>query len=176
MVTQYQPSSLLTVSKVFERILFDAIYENLSKIFSPSQYGFRKKRSTIVQPIDYVDKLYRCKDDSDYPELGALFVDFEKASDNISHKVLLEKLWCLGIRGKVFVILRSYLTNRKQQVSVNEQLSDFLSIGSGVPQGSIFSIYINDLPECLNIDDAYLFADDLKTIKRTLFGMQNSLL
>ena len=73
MVTQYRPISLsTTVSKIFERIFFDALYEKLSKRFSPSQYSLRKKLSTIVQLIDYVDKLYRYKDDSDYPDIAAL--------------------------------------------------------------------------------------------------------
>ena len=60
---------------------------------------------------------------------------------------------------------RSYLSDRKQYVSVNGSNSNLLSIACGVPQGSVlgpllFLIYINDLPSSSKKLNFYLFADD----------------
>ena len=57
-----------------------------------------------------------------------------------------------------------FLANRRQAVVVNGERSDFLSVQSGVPQGSVlgpclFLIYINDLPDTLTVP-VRLFADD----------------
>ena len=59
----------------------------------------------------------------------------------------------------------SYLSNRKQQVCVNGQLSSSATISLGVPQGSIlgplaFIIYINDLPSVIRHSCIHLYADD----------------
>ena len=57
-----------------------------------------------------------------------------------------------------------FLTSRKQRVLIEGQASDWLSVTSGVPQGSIlgpllFLAYVNDLPYSVTCNSD-LFADD----------------
>lgn len=59
----------------------------------------------------------------------------------------------------------SYLCNRSQKCTVNGALSSASKLTCSVPQGSIlgplfFLMYINDLPNCLDISCAKMFADD----------------
>ena len=94
-----------------------------------------------------------------------IFIDLQKAFDTVNHKILLSKLEHYGIRGCALQWFRSYLSDRKQYVSVNGSNSDLLSITCGVPQGSVlgpllFLIYINDLPNASKRLTFYLFADD----------------
>ena len=65
---------------------------------------------------------------------------------------------------KLLNLLKDYLSNRFQRVLLNGQESRWLPIKAGVPQETIlgpllFLIYINDLPDGLNLI-AKLFADD----------------
>ena len=70
-----------------------------------------------------------------------------------------------GVRGIALNWFTSYLSHRKQYVSVNGHTSEYLNISCGVPQGSVlgpllFLIYINDLPSVSKYLRFYLFADD----------------
>ena len=76
-----------------------------------------------------------------------------------------------GFNGSLLKWVMSYLSGRKQRVSISGSLSEWLPVTSGIPQGSIlgpflFSLYINDLPLCTRFSKVALFADDLKRSKR----------
>ena len=84
--------------------------------------------------------------------------------DTVPHQRLINKLQ-KGICGKILGWIKDFLANRKQKVVINGTGSNWISVTSGIPQGSIlgpilFTIYINDLPDVQNI--AKLFADDTK--------------
>ena len=65
------------------------------------------------------------------------FIDLIKAFDTVNHSMLLKKMDHYGIRGIVLDWFSSYLSERKQYVSVNGHISDYLDITCGVPQGSV---------------------------------------
>ena len=61
-------------------------------------------------------------------------------------------------------LFQKYLSNRKQRVVLNGSYADYLSIESGVPQGSVldpllFLVYINDLERNIK-SNIKLFDDD----------------
>ena len=53
---------LCSCSKVFEKLLFDAIYELVKDQLHANQYGFRKHRPATLQLLDFLDKLYELND------------------------------------------------------------------------------------------------------------------
>ena len=97
---------------------------------------------------------------------GVVFLDIKKAFDSINHGILLNKMKKrFGISSIELKWFESYLSNKEQQCSINEQLSSKKTIICGVPQGSIigpllFLLYINDLPECLRSTTPCIYADD----------------
>ena len=76
-------------------------------------------------------------------------------------KIQIEFYYC--IRGCALEWFRSYLSDRKQYVSIDGISSNLLSIYCGVPQGSVLGpllFLINDLPNASKKLTFYLFADD----------------
>ena len=74
------------------------------------------------------------------------------------------------------------MDNRKQRVKINSCYSNWASVLSGVPQGSIlgpllFIIYINELPDiCNSGSNLFLYADDAKLYKHILNSQDKDVL
>ena len=186
-LSNYRPISMLpSFSKIFEKLLHKSIMDHLDshELINDSQYGFRKKRSTLHALINATENIYHALD-LKLHTLG-IFIDFSRAFDTIDHSILLKKLNHYGIKGDMLKLLNSYLSNRKQFVSYGGNESTLLNVSTGVPQGSVlgpllFIIFINDITNISNIASFVLFADDLNlfvshTNRETLYRHANQIL
>nr|XP_047146307.1 uncharacterized protein LOC124819132 [Hydra vulgaris] len=63
-----------------------------------------------------------------------IFIDLQKAFDIVDIKILLKKLAYYGIRGVSNSWFESFITNRKQFVSINGSKPNICDVNVGVPQ------------------------------------------
>ena len=162
----YRPISLLSVfSKIYEKLIYTRIYSYLdrNKLIYSKQFGFRSKYSTNHAIISLTEHIRNLLDNKHY--VCGVFVDLEKAFDTVHHDLLCDKLEFYGLRGNINNLIKSYLTNRKQYVSIDGFDSTIKNVTCGVPQGSslgplLFLIYINDFRLCLDKTSSGHFADD----------------
>ena len=164
-VNNYRPISLLSViGKVFEKLIFRQIFNFLkdTDFLSPYQSGFVPGDSTINQ----LTQLYNtfCQAIDSGKEVRVIFFDISKAFDRVWHKGLISKLKVCGLSDEYLLLLRDYLSERKQCVVLPGAKSDWKDVKAGVPQGSIlgpllFLVYINDIASQVN-SNIRLFADD----------------
>ena len=93
------------------------------------QFSFRQKFSASHALINLTGNIRQALDEG-YIGCG-IFVDLPKAFDTVDHEILLFKFDYDGIGGISNIWFKSYLSNRKQFVSINGYDSGLAEIKCG---------------------------------------------
>ena len=145
---------------MFNRV---STFLEIFKILHENQYYFRKKSSTHLALLSFVDKVIQAIEKGEYAV--GVFLDLSKAFDTVDHDILLDKFDHYGIRGCALSWFKSYMSCRTQYITYDGSESNRQMIKCGVPQGSIlvpllFLIYTQWPLYCLQNTKPVLFADD----------------
>ena len=111
-----------------EHIIVSNIWKHLHKhdIILHFQHGFQSGLSCESQLIETVHDWMTALDNK--TQIDTILLDFAKAFDKVPHKRLLSKLTSYRITGNTHNWITSFLSSRKQWVSVNGALSDITYI------------------------------------------------
>ncbi|MGL5590845.1 MAG: RNA-directed DNA polymerase, partial [Metamycoplasmataceae bacterium] len=161
----YRPIALTShLCKWMEKMIVQRLTYFLEKkgFINNHQCGFRKGRSTtdaMIKISNEIEKTISMKE-----TMMTVYFDIEKAYDSMWREGLLIKMNKLGISGRLFNWVKSFLTNRSIMVKVGSEMSDMFNINNGVPQGSVIS------PILFNIMINYMFSDVGSGIQSVLYA------
>ena len=128
-----------------------------------AQHGFRTGHSCTTRLLELME------DFTNFYEMeipfDCIYLDFAKTFDRVSHQRLLTMLYIIGIRGNLMNWIKYFLKGREQRVVVNNEISDWPSVVSVIPQGSVlgpslFTIFINDIPNDITSNYTKLYNSD----------------
>ena len=110
--------------KIFEKLLFEVINDNLSKndLISPHQSVFCPGESTISALLLILHNIYTAFDETPSRDKRAIFLDLSKGFDTVWHEGLIYKLKVNGLSGNIHKLLHDYLTNNRCDGPVLERL------------------------------------------------------
>ena len=187
----YRGITLLNVvGKLYSRVINNRLLKHLelNHLLHEGQGGFRLGRSCIDN-IFSLNELIQGRI-SEGKSTYAFFLDVKKAYDTVWRDGLWYKMWEMGIKGRMWRVVRSLYVNNRSCVFLEGKCSDFFPINQGVAQGctlspTLFLIYINGLlneieksPELgakfsENKMSGLLFADDFVGIAETGQALQS---
>ena len=138
-VANFRPVSNLTfMSKVIERAAASQLntYLSANGLVPRHQSAYRKKHSTETAMLRVWSDVLTSADVREVTLLGLL--DLSAAFDCVDHNILLHGLEvAFGLTNTALEWIRSFLTDRTQQVSYCGRLSPVQRVLFGVPQGSV---------------------------------------
>jgi hypothetical protein len=179
-----RPITLLeTPRKIFEKIIYNRMINDIK--INKKQYGFMKKRNTILQIINLeaAIKNMRCK------KMCICFLDITKAYDTVDRKKLFEKLEKNNEgklhKGVIKILELLFNFNCIRLIGEGEQ-SNEIWLERGLIQGSkispiLYNVFIDDITNKIESitkttnTAAFLYADDIAIISKTNKGMKRAI-
>jgi len=137
------------------------------------QSAYRAQHSTETAIVAVHDFLIQSIDSGDICAL--VLLDLSAAFDTVDHKTLLQVLTHrFGVTDVALSWCASYLSQRTQTVSVNDQMSGPHAVSFSVPQGSVlgpleFTAYTEDLDDVIRNNELnrHMYADDTRLMRST---------
>ena len=166
----YRPISLLScVSKILEKIIARRLYWFLyqeNKV-SHCQTAYKSESGTINALLaldEYITNSISTKN-----HVSVISIDAEKAFDRIGIHTIIQQLQKWKIGPLILNFIKSFLTNRRITVRVNNVFSNTYNLDNGIPQGSplsvvLFLIAFNHLSVLIDESKYFkhiIYADDL---------------
>uniref|UniRef100_A0A670KB41 Reverse transcriptase domain-containing protein n=1 Tax=Podarcis muralis TaxID=64176 RepID=A0A670KB41_PODMU len=131
----YRPISLLNNDyKIFAEVMANRLKKCLTNLIHTDQVGFLPNRQLkdnirhIINIIEYLD----CKNDI---PAAIIFIDAEKAFDNVSWQFLLGCLETVGIEGSFLEGIKAIYSSQRAKLIINNDLTDSFEISKGTRQG-----------------------------------------
>ena len=134
----YRPVSLTSViCKLLQSIIRDHMMDFLikHKLINPSQHGFLKAKSCLTNLLCFLEEITKWVDDGS--PVDVIYLDFQKAFAKVPHQRLIRKLKSHGMGNSIINWVEQWLTDSRQRVVVDGEVSSWKSVLSGVPQGSV---------------------------------------
>ena len=166
----YRPVALTShIIKIFEKVIRNhlVLFLEQNGLMNPNQHGFRAGHSCLSQLLQHFDEVTKLLESG--VNVDVIYLDFAKAFDKLDFTITLQKLFNLGISGKLWTWIRAFLSDRSQCVYIEGQKSNMETVISGVPQGSVigpllFLIMIRDIDDGIASSSVASFADDTRVL------------
>ena len=160
----YRPVSILTsISKVLEKCFNTQMNDFNKQVLSNLISAYRAGYSCQSSLIKLCEEMRHAMDHSE--KAAMILMDLSKAFDCLPHDLVVAKLTAYGMSPSAIKLITNYLRHRQQRVKIGSEVSDWMTILKGVPQGSIlgpciFNLFLNDFMYILKKSSPVNYADD----------------
>lgn len=156
------------------------------------QAGFRNKKGT-QDHLFTLSSIVNIHGGTSKKCAFIVFIDLKRAFDSVKHGILWDKLFHLGIIGKIIRVLRQMYNNAKLTVKSKDEYTRLMDVTEGVLQGDslsplLFILFISDIVLYFKENGMdgialtheleiimLLFADDIVMFARSWHDAQNKL-
>ena len=120
--SNYIPVSILPLlSKVYEGIIYNQLSQRSEQFLNTILCDFHKAHNTQHPLFKLLHSWQRELDSGGF--VSTILIDLSKASDCISHDLLIAKLECYGLHKISLKLILNYLGHRKQRTKIGLSLS-----------------------------------------------------
>jgi hypothetical protein len=164
-------SSTSDYSKLFECFLKEWVMEDILQNIDIGQFGGLPGIGTEHMIVWLLDRILKLLDrHTDRSAVILTSLDWSAAFDRQDPTLAIKKFIQLGVRPSLIPLLANYLTDRKMKVKFNGEMSEFLDLVGGGPQGTLlgqieYLVQSNDSSDCVPEEDRFKYIDDLSLLQ-----------